>query len=157
MLYASGQWLMVWSIVTRLICVEIFLFEGEGFEWALGTVSHELFHSWNVERIRPDALEPFNFEEANMSGELWFAEGFTNYYTDLFLCRAGLLSQKKYVENISWALNGVINSPARKFFGPVGMSHYAPFSDAATSIDPRNAGNTFISLLHIWSGTRSGT
>lgn len=122
-----------------------FSIDGEGLTWALGTVSHEFFHAWNVERIRPDALEPFNFEEANMSGELWFAEGFTNYYTDLFLCRAGLISQRKYVEDISWALNGVINSPARKFFGPVGMSNYAPFADAATAIDPKNSGNTFIS------------
>ena len=43
----------------------------------LGTVSHEFFHCWNVERIRPKTLEPFNFEEANISGELWLAEGFT--------------------------------------------------------------------------------
>ena len=46
----------------------------------LDTISHEFFHSWNVERIRPKSLEPFNFEDANMSGELWLAEGFTNYY-----------------------------------------------------------------------------
>ena len=44
------------------------------------TVAHEFFHCWNVERIRPRTLEPFNFEEANMSGELWLAEGFTQYY-----------------------------------------------------------------------------
>ena len=47
---------------------------------ALGTVSHEFFHTWNVERIRPKSLEPFNFEDANISGELWLAEGFTQYY-----------------------------------------------------------------------------
>ena len=46
----------------------------------LASVSHEFFHSWNVERIRPRSLEPFNLEDANMSGELWLAEGFTNYY-----------------------------------------------------------------------------
>ena len=46
----------------------------------LGTVSHEFFHAWNVERIRPRSLEPFDFTDANMSGELWLAEGFTNYY-----------------------------------------------------------------------------
>ena len=43
----------------------------------LDTIAHEFFHSWNVERIRPQSLEPFNFDEANMSGELWLAEGFT--------------------------------------------------------------------------------
>ena len=42
----------------------------------IGTVSHELIHAWNVKRIRPKSLEPFDFQNANMSGELWFAEGF---------------------------------------------------------------------------------
>ena len=56
----------------------------------LGTVSHEFFHAWNVERIRPKTLEPFNFEDANMSGELWLAEGFTQYYGQLIMARAGL-------------------------------------------------------------------
>jgi predicted metalloprotease with PDZ domain len=46
----------------------------------LGVFSHEYFHNWNVERIRPKTLEPFNFEKSNMSNELWCAEGFTQYY-----------------------------------------------------------------------------
>ena len=49
----------------------------------LDTVAHEFFHGWNVERIRPRSLEPFDFERANMSGELWLAEGFTQYYGPL--------------------------------------------------------------------------
>ena len=55
-----------------------------------GTVAHEYFHSWNMERIRSAELEPFDFEHADMSRELWFGEGFTSYYTDLVLGRAGL-------------------------------------------------------------------
>ena len=55
----------------------------------LDTVAHEFFHSWNVERIRPASLEPFNLEDANISGELWFAEGFTSYYAPLITTRAG--------------------------------------------------------------------
>jgi hypothetical protein len=51
----------------------------------LDTVAHEFFHNWNVERIRPRALEPFDFERANTSGELWLAEGFTQYYGPLVL------------------------------------------------------------------------
>ena len=65
-----------------------------GMQGNMGTVSHEFFHAWNVERIRPKSLEPFDYEEANMSGELWFAEGFTSYYTGLILVRAGLLSEE---------------------------------------------------------------
>ena len=57
----------------------------------LDTVAHEFFHGWNVERIRPRSLEPFDFERANMSGELWLAEGFTQYYGPLSLSRAGLV------------------------------------------------------------------
>ena len=54
----------------------------------LDTVAHEFFHCWNVERIRPKGLEPFDFDRANMSGELWLAEGFTQYYGPLALQRA---------------------------------------------------------------------
>lgn len=116
-----------------------------GMERNIGTVSHEFFHAWNVERIRPKSLEPFNFEEANMSGELWFAEGFTSYYTNLILCRAGLITPKNYVEGITGTFNYVWNSPARQLFTPVEMSYQAPFVDAATSVDPVNRENTFIS------------
>lgn len=116
-----------------------------GMERNIGTVSHEFFHAWNVERIRPKTLEPFSFEAANMSGELWFAEGFTSYYTNLILCRAGLISPKEYVEGIAGNFNYVWNSPAREFFNPIEMSFQAPFVDAATSVDPVNRENTFIS------------
>ena len=116
-----------------------------GMDDNIGTVSHEFFHAWNVERIRPRSLEPFNFEEANMSGELWFAEGFTSYYTDLILCRAGIISPDDYVEGLAGTFNYVWNSPARRFFTPVEMSYQAPFVDAATSLDPVNRENTFIS------------
>lgn len=116
-----------------------------GMERNIGTVSHEFFHAWNVERIRPQSLEPFNFEEANMSGELWFAEGFTSYYTNLILCRAGLITPKAYVEGLVGGFNYVWNSNGRQFFNPIEMSYQAPFVDAATSVDPVNRDNTFIS------------
>ena len=116
-----------------------------GMEGNIGTVSHEFFHAWNVERIRPKALEPFDFTEANMSGELWFAEGFTSYYTDLILARAGIITPEEYVKGLNGTFNYVWNSPARKYFSPVEMSYQAPFVDAATSVDPVNRENTFIS------------
>lgn len=116
-----------------------------GLERNIGTVSHEFFHCWNVERIRPRSLEPFDFEEANMSGELWFAEGFTSYYDDLTLCRAGLTSQEDYVSGLAGTFNYVWNSPGRQFFNPIEMSYQAPFVDAARSVDPVNRNNTFIS------------
>ena len=111
----------------------------------LGVLSHEYFHSWNVERIRPKSLEPFNFEESNMSGELWFAEGFTNYYGTLAVARAQLTSLDRFARNIRSAVNTVINAPGRAFFNVVEMSRQAPFVDAATAVDRNNRSNTFIS------------
>ena len=116
-----------------------------GMERNIGTVSHEFFHAWNVERIRPQSLEPFDFEKANMSGELWFAEGFTSYYTNLILCRAGLITPQAYVEGLIGGFNYVWNSAGRNFFNPIEMSYQAPFVDAARSVDPVNRDNTFIS------------
>lgn len=112
---------------------------------AISTVSHEFFHAWNVERIRPKSLEPFDFEEANMSGELWFAEGFTSYYTGLILHRANIWDVDRYLRSIRSTFNYVWNSPGTEFFNPIEMSYQAPFVDAARSVDPVNRGNTFIS------------
>jgi predicted metalloprotease with PDZ domain len=111
----------------------------------LDSVSHEFFHIWNVERIRPRSLEPFNFEEANMSGELWLAEGFTNYYGPLVLVRAGLMSLADYLDNAAETINTVTIQPGRQIRTAEEMSQQAPFNDAATSIDRTNTANTFIS------------
>ena len=116
-----------------------------GLKRNLGTVSHEFFHAWNVERIRPKSLEPFDFDNVDMSGELWFAEGFTSYYTNLILCRAGLRTTEEYVNGLNGAFNYVWNSNGTKFSTPIEMSYQAPFVDAATSLDPQNRNNTFIS------------
>ncbi|MHB1222851.1 MAG: M61 family metallopeptidase [Gemmatimonadaceae bacterium] len=111
----------------------------------LGTVSHEFFHAWNVERLRPADLEPFDFTGADMSDNLWLAEGFTQYYGSLLLRRAGLTSDTAYAQTVGAIANAVINGGGRRFFSPVGMSQQAPFVDAATSVDPQNKANTFIS------------
>jgi predicted metalloprotease with PDZ domain len=111
----------------------------------LGTASHEFFHCWNVERIRPQGLEPFNFEEANLTDSLWVAEGFTQYYGTLIMGRAGLSTVNGTVGNLANAANTVINSSGRQFRSPVEMSHHAPFTDAARAVDPTNFGITFIS------------
>ncbi len=112
---------------------------------SMGTISHEFFHCWNVERIRPKSLEPFDFEKANMSGELWFAEGFTSYYTNLIRARSGSITAEQYLRGVGGAVGYVMNSPGRNFFNPIEMSYRAPFVDAATSIDPTNNSNIFIS------------
>jgi predicted metalloprotease with PDZ domain len=111
----------------------------------LGTVSHEFFHAWNVERLRPKSLEPFDFQRANMSEALWLAEGFTTYYGDLTMHRSGVNDLKRYTSGLSGSLNYVLLSPGRHYHSLVEMSQQAPFVDAARSVDPHNRHNTFIS------------
>lgn len=114
----------------------------------LGTISHEFFHAWNVERIRPKSLEPFDFERANMSGELWFAEGFTTYYGSLILSRIGEVPLEIYAANLGASLNAMLNAPGRNLFSAVEMSQQAPFVDAAVSIEPNNRSNTYLSYYN---------
>ncbi|WP_108868979.1 M61 family metallopeptidase [Aquimarina aquimarini] len=116
-----------------------------GMKDNIGTFAHEFFHAWNVERIRPLSLEPFDFDKANISEELWFAEGITSYYTNLILCRTGIISQEEYLAKLATTYNKVWNSPALQFFTPREMSRKAPFMDAAVSIDPINTENTYVS------------
>lgn len=111
----------------------------------LDTISHEFFHSWNVERIRPRALEPFNFEDTNMSGELWLAEGFTSYYGPLVMLRAGLSESADFLDEMASDISEVVSSPGRRFRSAEDMSRLAPFVDAAATIDRTNFDSTYIS------------
>ena len=110
----------------------------------LDTVSHEFFHAWNVERIRPKTLEPFDLEEANVSGELWLAEGFTQYYGQLVMARAGLAPAEQTMLSLANSALSVASSPAHRFRSAVEMSQMAPFTDAARANDPTNYAYTFI-------------
>jgi predicted metalloprotease with PDZ domain len=110
-----------------------------------GTASHEFFHAWNVERIRPASLEPFDFTKANMSGELWLAEGFTTYYGSLTMIRAGIVARDQGVAGFAGFVNGALLSPGTRFRSAVDMSRLAPYTDAATAVDPTNWENTFFS------------
>lgn len=111
----------------------------------LGTLSHEFFHAWNVERIRPKELEPFDFTRANPTPNLWLAEGFTSYYGPLMIRRAGESTMSEHLKDVGGLLDFVVRSPGRRFASPQEMSLRAPFVDAATAIDPTNGANTFVS------------
>jgi len=122
----------------------------------LGTVSHEFFHSWNMERLRSKGIEPFNYEEANVSDELWFGEGFTNYYDGLILERAGLMTSDALFGDFAGIINTVTLSPGRQFRSAVDMSRLAPFVDAAVSIDRTAWSNLFISYYTYGSAIAMG-
>lgn len=80
----------------------------------LGLVAHEFFHTWNVKRLRPVALGPFDYERENPTTDLWVAEGVTSYYDDLMLRRAGLISEKTYLELLSKQIESVESTPGRQ-------------------------------------------
>jgi predicted metalloprotease with PDZ domain len=79
----------------------------------LSLVSHEFFHLWNVKRIRPDALGPFDYTQENYTKVLWVAEGITDYYADLVLRRAGLISESEFLTATARAMQNMQNTPGR--------------------------------------------
>ena len=111
----------------------------------LGTVAHEFFHTWNMERLRSQGIEPFDFERADMSDDLWLGEGFTNYFDGLIQHRAGLTDLDTFSGELASVINQVTLSPGRMFRSAVDMSRLAPFVDAAVSIDRTAWPNLFIS------------
>lgn len=80
----------------------------------LALVSHEYFHLWNVKRLRPIALGPFNYDAENYTTNLWIAEGFTAYYQDIFTKRAGLQTPEKYLAGLAASISALENEPGNK-------------------------------------------
>jgi predicted metalloprotease with PDZ domain len=111
----------------------------------LTTAAHEFFHSWNVERIRPKSLEPFDLDRTNMSGELWIAEGFTQYYQSIALIRAGLVSLRATVDSFADLVTTVLREPGPRVRSVEEMSRMAPFTDGNRPIDRTNWRNTYTS------------
>jgi predicted metalloprotease with PDZ domain len=89
----------------------------------LGLVSHEYFHNWNVKRLRPIELGPFDYENEVYTKGLWIAEGFTDYYGGLLVMRAGLSTRDEYLEDLSGQIESVQTVPGR-LAQPVGMASY---------------------------------
>jgi predicted metalloprotease with PDZ domain len=114
-------------------------------EDVLDTVAHEFFHCWNVERIRPKGLEPFDFDRANLSGELWLAEGFTQYYGPLAMRRAQLVDEASAARTFGQLIESVSQGPGHLVRSAEEMSRMAPFIDGGRSIDRTNWSATVIS------------
>ena len=76
----------------------------------LSLVAHEYFHLWNVKRIRPIELGPFNYDEENYTSLLWVMEGFTTYYDELLLVRAGYTDDTDYLQKLQGTVNYVEGS-----------------------------------------------
>jgi predicted metalloprotease with PDZ domain len=119
-----------------------------GADNQLSVFAHEFFHNWNVERIRPKSIEPFNFEKSNMSELLWVAEGFTQYYGLLLMKRAGFTSDEDFMQQMSSLINAKEHTPGGEYYTPIENSQRAVFADAGVSIDRTNYQNMFTTYYY---------
>ena len=85
----------------------------DGYTTLLGLISHEYFHTWNVRRLRPAEFSRYDYSQENYTELLWFFEGFTSYYDDLLLRRAGLIDDANYLKLLAKATNQVLQTPGR--------------------------------------------
>ena len=85
-----------------------------GYKSFLGLVAHEYFHLWNVKRIRPVALGPFNYDQENYTHLLWVSEGMTEYYSKVINQRAGFISRDEYLGKLANEITAVENTPGNR-------------------------------------------
>lgn len=88
--------------------------QSEGYTTLLGLISHEYFHTWNVKQLRPAEFARYDYGQENYTELLWFFEGFTSYYDDLLLRRAGLIDDATYLKLLGKTVNQVLQTPGRK-------------------------------------------
>lgn len=86
----------------------------DGYTTLLGLISHEYFHTWNVKRLRPAEFARYDYDAENYTGLLWFFEGFTSYYDDLFLRRAGLIDDATWLQLQAKNINQLRQTPGRQ-------------------------------------------
>ncbi|WP_242340800.1 MULTISPECIES: M61 family metallopeptidase [Anaeromyxobacter] len=114
-------------------------FPRDAYEETLGLFAHEFFHLWNVKRMRPAALVPFDYGREQYTRLLWWFEGATSYYEGLALARAGLLDAGRYLRNLGRALTQLERTPgARKMSVQEAsflawVKHYRPDENSGNS------------------------
>jgi predicted metalloprotease with PDZ domain len=115
------------------------------YEDTLGTVAHEFFHVWNVKRLRPVGLGPWDFTRPANTRGLWVAEGFTNYYGHLMERRAGIWDDARFLRRESATIEQIENAPGSHLMSAEESSISAPFLDRASHAQKTNLPNTSIS------------
>jgi predicted metalloprotease with PDZ domain len=108
----------------------------------LGLVSHEFFHAWNVKRLRPIELGPFDYENEVYTRSLWVAEGVTSYYDDLLVLRAGLIDRRQYLAGLSKQIRSVETGPGRSV-QPLALSSFDAWIEFYRPDE--NSGNSTVS------------
>lgn len=111
----------------------------------LDTVAHEFFHVWNVKRLRPVELGPWDFTRSLNTRALWIAEGITNYYGHLMRRRAGLWDDTAFLRRESETITGIENAPGSQLMSAEDSSLSAPFLDDTPHAQRTNLSNTSVS------------
>lgn len=111
----------------------------------VGTAAHEYFHVWNVKRVRPRALGPFDYTHEVYQPSLWVAEGWTQYYGLAALHRSGVTPREEFYRAMAGVIRANLTAPGRREVSARMASFHAPFWDAAAQPQPTNAANTFFS------------
>jgi len=127
-----------------------------GYQNFLSLVAHEHFHLWNVKRLRPIVLGPFDYDNENYTTDLWIAEGFTAYYEDIILRHANLIPADNYLNVLANDINLVENQPGRKVQTVAEASYdawikaYRPNENSAnTTISYYSKGSVIAMLLDL--------
>jgi len=136
----------------------------ERYQRFLALQSHEYFHLWNVKRIRPKSLGPFDYTREVNTGLLWWMEGTTDYFSDLILRRAGLYSPSKYLEEAAKIAKWVLSSPGRNSLSLEELSRiswvdlYQPFEETPNqSVSYYGKGYLVSLCLDLEIRSRTGT
>ncbi len=116
-----------------------------GLEEALETGAHEFFHLWNVKRLRPAGLGPFNYRHEVYTKSLWFVEGITTYYSYVALRRAGIWDEKAFLGRLAGEVHTLRDDPGRKLMSAESSSFHAWFYDRSPQMQETNFANTTIS------------
>jgi predicted metalloprotease with PDZ domain len=111
----------------------------------LGLVAHEYFHLWNVKRIRPAELGPFNYRQENYTDLLWLAEGITSYYDEIALMRAGIATQKEFLGTMAGYINAHENRMGARVATISEMSHDAWIKEYRPNENSKNSTYSYYS------------
>jgi len=148
----------------------------DGYANLLTLFSHEYFHAWNVKRLRPAELARYDYQTENYTELLWFFEGFTSYFDELMLLRAGLIEAPRYLKMLAKTVSGVLAAPGRlrhslaeasfeawtKFYRPdehtpnLTVSYYGKGALVACALDLslRREGRSLDELMRsLWEGS----
>jgi predicted metalloprotease with PDZ domain len=117
----------------------------EVYDGAVETASHEFFHVWNVKRLRPAELGPWDFTRPLATRSLWIAEGFTNYFGKLYLRRAGLWDDRRLLDSYARTITNVERAPGAALMSAEESSLLAPFLDRGEHAQRTNLQSTAVS------------